>query len=338
MPTTLNIQEIFPGYSLSESAASKAEIDNAITFGGLPIEDDSIPFVVDGVTTTVIFKNSAASPGDDEIHITISTGGSQAANNRNLLKKAINGADQAEIVYGANTDKQQGINGLSALDGSTGVSVKLTSEEVGASTIGYGVAVLDSTSNISVTNAVGDTDTGSDSSGTMNIPLSALGFTENALTTEEVRQGASDFRKFLFHTIEKYYQYLATYDQIDAVSIDGAGANYIVGDLITFTGGSPDVNGVARVAGVDASGGVTSVDFTGGGTKGRGYEAAPTGFNVTTQNGINGNFSATITDRLPANLSLARGSLSEDLDTETLSRLYQVTFGFESTNLTLKGE
>jgi hypothetical protein len=172
----------------------------------------------------------------------------------------------------------------------------------------------------------------------MNIPLSALGFTENALTTDEVRQGASDFRKFLFHTIEKYYQYLATYDQLDTVSIDAAGSNYAVGDLITFTGGSPDVNGVARVATVDGGGGILTVDFTSGGNKGRGYETAPTGFNVTTTNGINADFSATITDRLPANLSLARGSLSEDLDTETLSRLYQVTFGFESTNLTLKGE
>jgi hypothetical protein len=338
MPTTLNIQEIFPGYSLTESQASKAEIDNAITFSGAPDNGDTIPIVVDGVTTSVIFETSPASATADEIKIQISTGGSQAQDNRNLLKDAINGSTSASIIYGSNTDFQQGINGISAANGSTGQSVKLQSEEKGASTIGYGALTVGGSTSIAANNVAGETATGTDSSGTMNIPLSALGFTENALTTDEVRQGASDFRKFLFHTIEKYYQYLATYDQLDTVSIDAAGSNYAVGDLITFTGGSPDVNGVARVATVDGGGGILTVDFTSGGNKGRGYETAPTGFNVTTTNGINADFSATITDRLPANLSLARGSLSEDLDTETLSRLYQVTFGFESTNLTLKGE
>lgn len=335
MPTTLNISEIFPGYTLTESQASKAEIDNALTFSGVPDDNDTIPIIVEGVTTTVIFESTAGSSAADEIRI---TKGASAQDNRNLLKDAINGTTAATVVYGSNTDFQQGINGISAANGTTGVSIKLQSEEKGASTIGYGAITVGANNIITPGNVAGDSNTGTDSSGTMNIPLSALGFTENALTTDEVRQGASDFRKFLFHTIEKYYQYLATYDQLDAVTITTAGTNYAVGDLITFTGGSPDVNGVARVATVDGAGAIQSVDFTSGGTKGRGYETVPTGFNVTTTNGINADFTATITDRLPANLSLARGSLSEDLDTETLSRLYQVTFGFESTNLTLKGE
>jgi hypothetical protein len=336
MPSTLNIGEILPGYSLASTAASKAELD-FLTFTGAPTDGEKVVVSLQlaGETSPtsfqIFFKNTAASPSNaNDIEITKA---GTANDNAALVRKAINGSPDSNIVYGGNHDATEGINGLSAVQGSGGAAtVKLQSEDAGAHTVAY---TSDQPTNVNLVNAAGNSDTGTDSSGTINIPLAALGFTENEFTPEEAATNASDFRKFLFHVVEKYYTYLSRYDQVDAVVIDTAGSNYAVGDVITFSGGSPDVNATAEVATVGSGGDITGVTIT---NAGRAYESAPTGFTVSTVNGINADFTASITDRLPTNLSIARGSLTEDIDTETLSRLYQITLGFESTNLRLKNE
>jgi hypothetical protein len=56
------------------------------------------------------------------------------------------------------------------------------------------------------------------------------------------------------------------------------GSGYVVGDLLTLTGGTPEIDAVARVATIGASGEILTVDWGTGATRGRGYTAAPSGY------------------------------------------------------------
>lgn len=326
MTTNLNIESVLPSYSLTETVASKAIIDNAFTFTGNPADGDTLTVTVGSTTFSMAFATSASTPSDaNTVEITI---GADAATNKNRVKQAINGNSAAYISYGANLDDQQGIDGLSAVDGSTGTSAKLQSEDAGVFTIGIGGTATNVT--LSGTTSA----TGTDASGAMSINLSDLNLSANAFTTSEAASSSGDFRKFLFHIVETFQQYLALYEQLDSITITTAGTDYAVGDTINFSGGSPDTSAAATVATVDGSGGVTSVTIS---DNGKGYSSAPT-ITVSSSNGTGCVLAAVITDRVPENLSITRGSLSEDTDTATLQRTFGVTFGFEATSLDIKAE
>jgi|LULO01.1.fsa_nt_gb hypothetical protein len=326
MTTNLNIESVLPTYSLTETVATKAIIDNAFTLAGNPSDGDSLTVTVDSVVFTITFATSASTPSDaNTVEITI---GSDAATNKNRIKQAINGNSSAFFAYGANLDTQQGIDGLSAVDGSTGTSVKIQSEDAGVSTIAIG----GSATNVTLSGTTSAT--GTDASGALSINLSDLNLSANAFTTAEAASSSGDYRKLLFHVVEKFQQYISSYEQVSSITITTPGTNYEVGDTVNFSGGSSDVTAVATVSSVDASGGVTGITIS---NPGKGYSSAPSA-TLSSTAGTGCVLAPVITDRVPENLSITRGSLSEDTDTSTLSRTFGITFGFESTSLDIKAE
>jgi len=336
----LNIGEVLTGYSLSSTAASKATLTDAVNFTAVPADGDSLVVTFAGNSLTIKFLGTLSGAADDnsaEILTTSITTGQQA---RNAVRNAINGDATAvgnnNLAYGTSTyvNEAQGLIGLNAQVGTNNsagnADLTLEAGETGPNVLSVAAGTNLSNATLSLTT----TDTGSDASGTLNIPLSSLGFSENDFTSGEAATSGGDYRKFLYHVIEKFYIYLQAYEKIDQVTIDAPGQSFAVGDELDFTGGSPEVSAVATVSQVDANGGIVAVSVT---NQGRGYESVPT-VTVDSTNGINASLTATITDRIPTNLAIARGSLTEDIDTETLNRLYQVTFGFEATALEIKPE
>lgn len=336
----LNIGEILTGYSLTSTAASKAEITDAVNFTAVPADGDSLIVTFDGNALEIKFLATlSGSAVDNSAEILIgSLTNAQAA--RNAVRNALNGdataVSNSNLAYGTSTyvNEAQGLIGLNAQVGTNNqaanADLTLIAGETGPKTVSIGAGSALSGATISGTS----TDTGTDASGTLNIPLSSLGFSENDFTSDEAATSGGDYRKFLYHVIEKFYIYLQSYEKIDAITISSPGQSYVVGDEIDFTGGSPEVTAVATVASIDNNGGITGINIS---NYGRGYESAPT-VTVDSANGINAVVTAAITDRIPTNLAIARGSLTEDIDTETLNRLYQVTFGFEATALEIKPE
>lgn len=336
----LNIGEVLTGYSLTSTAASKAKLTDAISFTAAPANGDNITVTFDGNEVLVTFVTAlSGSVVNNSIEIVAgSVANGQAA--RNAVRNAINGDATAvtagNLAYGSSSyvNEAQGLIGLNANVGTNNqagnADVTLEAAQTGPNVISISSTQIGSGMSLSVTTS----NTGTDASGTLNIPLSSLGFSENDFTSGEAATSGGDYRKFLYHVIEKFYIYLQSYEKVDAITIASGGQSFIVGDEIDFTGGSPEVSAVATVSSVDSNGAITGINIS---NYGRGYESAPT-LTVDSVSGINASLTAAITDRIPTNLAIARGSLTEDIDTETLNRLYQVTFGFEATALEIKPE
>jgi hypothetical protein len=332
----LDIGEVLGGYSLTSTDATKAKIENAFNFTAVPADGDSVSININGNTATVVYVTSlSGTPADNTIELLISAL-SNADVARNKTRNALNGdqnsVDGGNLAYGSSTfiSAEEGLISVNAINGAGTSQITLEAASTGPDTIT--IANIQGTV-ISLSSTL--TNTGTDDSGVLSIPLSSLGFSQNDFTSGEAATNGGDYRKFLYHVIEKYYLYLQTYEQVETISIDNGGQSYVVGDPIDFSGGSPDSSAVATVASVDATtGAITSVNIS---NSGRGYESVPT-LDVDSANGINAILTATITSRVPTNLEISRGSLTEDIDTETLNRLYQVTFGFEATALEIKPE
>lgn len=338
----LNIGEVLTGYSLTSTAASKAKLTDAINFSGVPADGDSVVITFEGNAFEIKFLASlsgSATANSAEILIGSISNGQGA---RNAIRNAINGDATAvtalNLAYGSSTyiNEAQGLIGLNANVGTNNAAgnadLTLEAGSTGPSTVSIEVPTSGSLTGATLSSTT--TAIGTDASGTLNIPLSSLGFSENDFTSGEAATSGGDYRKFLYHVIEKFYIYLQSYEKVDAITISSGGQSFVVGDEIDFTGGSPEVTAAATVASVDGSGAITGINIS---NYGRGYESAPT-LSVDSVSGINASLTATITDRIPTNLAIARGSLTEDIDTETLNRLYQVTFGFEATALEIKPE
>lgn len=332
MTTDLNIESILPSYGFTPTVATKAIIDDAFTYStATPADDDTITITVDGTAFTISYETSAvdSSPPSNTISVLVTS----VADSRNRTREAINGHNAAYIVYGAGTDDQQGIDGVSALNGSTGTSLKLQSEDAGVSTI----EIAGSATNVTVSGTTSAS--GTAAGGVMNIDIADLSLAQNPLTSSEAAATTGDYRKVLFHLVEKYQDYLATNEQVTAITITAGGTGYAVGDVVNFSGGSADVTAVATVSEIDnnsgsGAGAVTGINIS---NAGKGYISAPTA-TITSTNGANCTIVPVISDRVPTNLSISRGGLTEDTETNTLQRTFGVTFGFEATSLDIKSE
>lgn len=327
MTTNLNIESIFPNYSFTSTAATKAEIDDAFIFGGNPANGDTLEVTFDSVTYSINFLTALSSgAGANEVEIKIGAG---AAANRDLLKKAINGSsDATNIAYGAGVEETEGINGVSAVNGTSTNSVKIQSEDAGA----YQVDIGGGASNVTVSSTT--TDTGTAVGGTMQFDIADLDLSQNPLTASEAAATSGDYRKVLFHFIEKYEQYLSSYEQVTDITVTAGGTGFAAGDVVNFSGGSPDTAATATVGTVDSSGVIQTISIS---SPGKGYTSVPS-LTVTSTNGANATLTAVISDRVPTNLTMSRGSLSEDTDAGTFFRTYGSTFGFESTSIDIKAE
>lgn len=327
MTTNLNIESIFPNYTFTSTAATKAEIDDAFVFGGNPADSDTLTVTFDSVTYSINFLTSlsvGAAANVVEIRI-----GANAGANRDLLKKAINGSsDTTNIAYGTGVEETEGINGVSAVNGTTSNGVKIQSEDAGA----YEVAIGGSAANVTVSSTT--TDTGTAVGGTMQFDIADLDLSQNPLTASEAAASTGDYRKVLFHFIEKYEQYLSSYEQVTGITVTAGGTGFIAGEVVNFSGGNPDTAATATVGTVDSSGAIQTITIS---SPGKGYTSAPT-LTVTSTSGANATLTAVISDRVPTNLTMSRGSLSEDTDAGTFFRTYGSTFGFESTSIDIKAE
>lgn len=327
MTTNLNIESIFPNYSFTSTAATKAQIDDAFVFTGNPSDGETLEVTFDSVTYSINFLTTlSGSAGANEVEIKIGAG---AAANRDLLKKAINGSsDATNIAYGTGVEETEGINGVSAVNGTTANSVKVQSEDAGA----YQVDIGGTASNVTVSTTT--TNTGTAVGGTMQFDISDLDLSQNPLTASEAAATTGDYRKVLFHFIEKYEQYLSSYEQVTDITVTAGGTGFAAGDVVNFSGGSPDTAATATVGTVDTSGVIQTISIS---SPGKGYTSVPS-LTVTSTNGANATLTAVISDRVPTNLTMSRGSLSEDTDAGTFFRTYGSTFGFESTSIDIKAE
>jgi hypothetical protein len=88
----------------------------------------------------------------------------------------------------------------------------------------------------------------------------------------------------------------------EIATITFAGTGYVVGELLTLTGGTYEVQTIMRVAAVDGSGGITEVDFGSGAVVGEGYSVAPAGF-TTSASGTGATFTYQITEPPQGNIA-----------------------------------
>jgi len=316
--TNLGIDQIFPNYSLTTTAATKASLADAINVNG-SADNDAFTVTALGVSVTITLVGTLGSPAANNIQITRAT---SDATNRDRVRLAINGSEDANIAYGSGTSSSEGVDGVNASNGTANTQVSLEAEETGANTI-----------SVSGSLTSGASSTGTTASGSAVIPLSDLSFSGNEMTVAEGGASTGDYRKFLFHMIRRYEGYYADQESVASITISTAGAGYTVGDTLVFTGGAPDVTAAGTVSAVDGSGAITGVTIS---NAGKGYSTAPT-ITITAQGtvGTTAALTAVLTDNLPAKLTLSRGSLSENTSTGILSRSYTTTFGFNESGLEL---
>ena len=320
--TNLKLENIFPSYELVDTVATKASIANAVDTTGI-VDGDSV--VINGITITA--SGSLGTPGADEIHII--RGGPAIA--RNNLRTAINGnSDAAVVAYGSNTGSAQGIDGVVASNGSAANDLSLESEDKGAYT-------LTVTGGLATTAGLTGS-TGTAATGAIQIPIAELSFSENALTVAETQDDTGDYRKFLYHVIRKYQEYIDSYEKLDTtagaggsgITIGTAGTGYVAGEALVFSGGNP-TTAAAGTINVGGSGEITGFSIT---NYGAGYTSVPT-VTISTAAGVSGVLTANLTDNVPAKLAITKGSLVENTSDGTISRAYTSTFSFSESGLEL---
>lgn len=316
--TNLDIEEIFPNYELVDTAATKAELTDAIDVSAT-VDGDA--FTVNGTTINIVA--SITTPAAGEIQVVSAA----AATLRNRVKQAINGTEIAEVAYGSGLTND-GIAGVSAQDGTGANKIKLQAAQAGANTITAanvtGAAVQGSPAS----------STGTDATGAIKIPLSDLSISGNALTVAESQDDTGDYRKLCYHFIRKYNDYLDSLESVASINITAAGSGYTTSDTVTLSGGSPSTTATAQVSSVDGSGGITGITVTNAGS---GYSSTPT-VSVTSSTGTNATLVANLTTNSPSKLSVTKGSIVENAAEGTLSRTYTVTFGFSEGGLEIAGD
>lgn len=316
--TNLDIEEIFPNYELVDTAATKAELTDAIDVSAT-VDGDA--FTVNGTTINIVA--SITTPAAGEIQVVSAA----AATLRNRVKQAINGTEIAEVAYGSGLTND-GIAGVSAQDGTGANKIKLQAAQAGANTITAanvtGAAVQGSPAS----------STGTDATGAVKIPLSDLAVSGNALTVGESQDDTGDYRKLCYHFIRKYQEYLAAQESVTSINITAAGTGYTTSDTITLSGGSPTTTATAQIASVDGAGAITGITVTNAGS---GYNSAPT-VSIASTTGSSATLAAVLTSNTPSRLTVNRGSLVENSSAGTISRTYTVTFGFSEGGLEIAGD
>lgn len=316
----LNITQIFPNFTLTAAAATKAALANAIEAAGA---NDADSFTIDlgGTTTIVTLVSALGGAAATEIQVVRS---GTATTDRDRLRKAINGTEDTNVGYGSSLDAAEGVQGVKAANG-TGTTLSLEAETAGASTI--------TLANATGTVATAGADTGTDASGTANIPLSDLSLTENDFTLAEGGQGGGDYRKFGYHFVRKLFDYLKLQESVASITITAGGAGYSVGDVLVFSGGSPTRVAAAAVSTIDGNGAITGVTIS---DAGEGYDSTPA-ISVTSSTATStATLSATLTDLLPANFGVTRSGVSEIGD--QLRRTYNVQIDFSEGGLEVAPE
>lgn len=323
--TNLKLENIFPSYELVDTVATKASIADAIEPNGA-VDADS--FVLNSLTITLV--GSITTPGANEVQVLRS---GVAGTNRDRIRNAINGVDASNtnISYGSGFTAAEGIDGVNASNG-TGTTVSLEAESVGATSL----TLTNSTGTI-VTAAGLAGSTGTAATGAIKIPISELSFSENALTVAEAQDDTGDYRKFLYHVIRKYQEYIDSFEKLDnaagvggsGISIGTAGTGYAVGEALVFSGGNPTTAAAGTIASVGGSGEITGFTIT---NYGAGYASVPT-VTISTAAGVSGVLTANLTDNVPAKLAITKGSLVENTSDGTISRAYTSTFSFSESGL-----
>lgn len=316
----LAITQIFPNFNLAESAATKAAITDAIDCNdSTQNEGDSVDITVAGTTTRLTWVATLESAAANEIQVLRS---GTAGTDRDRARKAINGTEDTNVAYGSGLDSAEGVQGLKATNG-TAPKLNIEAEDAGAITI--------TVANVVGTFGAAGSDTGTDASGTIEIPLSDLGIPNNDLT---ITEGSTDFRKLGYHFIRKFYDYLDKQETVDSVSITSGGAGYAVGDVLVFTGGgNPTRAAAGTVSAVDGTGAITAVTIS---DAGEGYTSTPTvAITSATVTGA-ATLTAVLTDLHPDNFSVTRSGVTES--DGTLRRIYSTEIGFSEEGLELASE
>ena len=324
--TNLKLENIFPSYELVDTVATKASIADAIEPAGA-VDDDS--FTLNGLTITLV--GSITTPGANEAQVLRA---SADGTNRDRIRNAINGVDASNtnISYGSGFTAAEGVDGVNASNG-TGTTISLEAESVGATSL-----TLTNVTNTPVTAAGLAGSTGTAATGAIKIPVSELSFSENALTVAEAQDDTGDYRKFLYHVIRKYQEYIDSYEKLDntagvggsGITIGTAGTGYVAGEALVFSGGNP-TTAAAGTINVDGVGAITGFSIT---NYGAGYASVPT-VTISTAAGVSGVLTANLTDNVPAKLAITKGSLVENTSDGTISRAYTSTFSFSESGLEL---
>jgi hypothetical protein len=265
---------------------------------------------------------TAVTAGASEVLVKVQ---GSAANTRNKVKLAINGAQaDTDVGYGSGTTIEDGIDGYTATNGGTANTVKLEAEDAGATTI---LTLLSDLT--TAQSATGTADTGA-----IAIPLSNLDQPNNAFTIAEADGANGDFRKFLFHTLQKYVDYLATLEALNTVAPAAgyAGTGYAQNDVITVSGGG-GTGAAAKVATVGASGEVLTCTVT---SSGSGFTTTPSG-SIASAGGSGCILELALTTESPANMVITSTSLQAASDS-TASKSYTVQFNFSIGALDVSSE
>jgi phage tail sheath protein FI len=136
-------------------------LTDAITFSANPSDGDTIVFTMpegfgadDNRTITVTFQSTLTSPGANGINIEIDTGGTAGTMTR--LEEAINGSSNAsEVLYGSgfNDGETNGIDSLSAEDGSTSRIATLRAANTVIQSVSGELEITTTGANISIANS-----------------------------------------------------------------------------------------------------------------------------------------------------------------------------------------
>ena len=313
--TNLHPTVVFPNYSLSTSAATKASIADAVDTTGI-LDADS--FTVNGVTITAV--GGLGGVGADEIQFI--RGSSAIA--RNKIRLAINGTEDADVSYGSNLDSAEGVDGVKAINGTASNQISLEAEDAGLNSL-----TLANVVNTPVTAAGLTGATGTDASGTINIPLSDLTIGTNQLTTAEAAVVGGDYRKLAYHVIRKFQEYLDNQESIVSIAVSG-GTGYDAADTISIAsgGGSGATATFTQTTGVPNTPAVTA-----GGT---GYTSDPT-ILVNTTTGTGAVFTVTRSANTPQHFDVTRGFMVEGSN-GLITRAYEASFTYSGDNLDIAPE
>lgn len=282
-------------------------------FDGAPIiTSPSNTYTASGDFASGTDAITAVTAGASEVLVKVQ---GSAGNTRNKVKLAINGAQaDTDVGYGSGTTIEDGIDGYTATNGGTPNTVKLEAEDAGATTI---LTLLSDLTTVQFSTGTADT-------GAIAIPLSNLDQPNNAFTIAEADGANGDFRKFLYHTLQKYVDYLATLEALDTVAPEPgfAGTGYALNDVITVSGGG-GTGAAAKVATVGVAGEVLTCTVT---SAGSGFTTTPSG-SITSASGSGCILQLALTTESPANMVITSTSLQAATDS-TASKSYTVQFNF----------
>jgi hypothetical protein len=317
---------------IANDANFTAEVTNNVVTASQAVAGAFVGAMTSSAGTITVDANFAN--GEDVVaQVTASAGEiliraqGNAGNTRNKVKKAINGAqDDTDVVYGLNstTTIEDGIDGYTATNGTTSNKIKLEAESAGATSITTLLSDL-----TTLQTATGTADTGA-----IGIPLSNLDQPNNPFTVTESAGGAGDFRKFLFHTLQKYVDYLSVLEGVATIgpAAGYAGTGYLVDEIITLSGGG-GTGATAKVASVGGAGQILTCEVL---TAGSAYTTSPSA-SIQSVSGTGCTLEITLTAESPNNMVITSTNLQTASDT-TATKSYTVQFNFSISALDVSTE